>query len=80
MVVHWVPRELNTEADDLSKLFDADDWRPNPRLFAIVTRLWGPCSVDAFATAENAHRPRFFSKWHSPGSSGIDAFAQPQQG
>ena len=80
MSVRWVPRELNSEADDLSKLSDTDDWRLNPRMFAVLPQLWGPCSVDAFATAENTHCPRFFSKWHSPGSAGIDAFEQPWQG
>ena len=65
--IRWVPRELNTEADDLSKLVDTDDWRLNPRMFAILSQLWGPYSIDAFAAEENAHCPRFLSKWHSPG-------------
>ena len=33
MTVEWVPRELNTLADDLSKLIIPDDWMLQRTLF-----------------------------------------------
>ena len=75
--IRWVPRALNSQADSLSKLSDSADWRLNPRFFAILDKLRGPHTLDAFASAENAHCAKFFSKYRCPGAAGCDAFAFP---
>ena len=51
--IRWVPRELNRVADAISKLVDSDDWRLNPRYFNIMSQLWGPFTLDAFASDLN---------------------------
>ena len=76
LVIKWVPRALNTEADTLSKLRDPDDWYLHPYAFTHVETAWGPFDCDVFASDINHRCPKFFTKFASPGSAGIDAFAQ----
>ena len=38
----WIPRELNIEADSLSRQVDYDDYMLNPNIFAALDILWGP--------------------------------------
>ena len=76
LTIEWIPRDLNTHADELSKAPDADDWQLNPRLFARLDQLWGPHEVDTFASACNCLLPTFWSRYPTPGCAGTDAFAQ----
>jgi hypothetical protein len=55
---------------------DRSDWRLNPRLFQELSLLWGPFSVDLFATRANAQLPRYFAHTWDPGAAAIDALAQ----
>jgi len=59
--VQWIPRLLNERADYLSKIVDYDDWIVKDCYFRAVTSLWGPCSVDCFASSLNCKVPRFLS-------------------
>ena len=74
-VSQWVPRELNTCADDISNIVDFDDWYTTQGLFAHLDNIWGPHTVDRFANALNAHLPRFNSRFRVPGTEAIDAFS-----
>ena len=47
--VKWIPRELNAEADAISKLTDYDDYTINEAIFQRIDLLWGPHTVDRFA-------------------------------
>lgn len=76
----WIPRELNTEADEVSKLFDGDDWKLNPAIFASLDAAWGPHTVDRFASHSNNLVPRFYSRFSCPNSLGVDCFAHPWKG
>ncbi|KAL4534489.1 hypothetical protein Ndes2526A_g05384 [Nannochloris sp. 'desiccata'] len=76
LAVDWIPRDLNTRADYLSKMYDGDDWKLNKRYFTQLDQRWGPHTVDVFASAINHQCPKFFSMYHCPGTSGVDAFAQ----
>ena len=38
----WIPRELNAEADSLSRKLDYDDYMLNPDIFAALDLMWGP--------------------------------------
>ena len=74
-VSQWVPRELNTRADDISNIIDFDDWYTTQGFFAHLDHIWGPHTVDRFANALNAHLPRFNSRFRVPGTEAIDAFS-----
>ena len=63
-------------ADLLSRFVDKDDWSLNPVVFQDIDAKWGPHTVDRFSSYYNAQLPRFNSKFASPGSCGVDAFAQ----
>ncbi len=71
----WIPRESNTEADSLSKMFESDDWAVRPLFFRHFDRIWGPYTFDRFADHENKQLHKFNSRFCCPGSAGIDAFA-----
>ena len=72
----WIPREINVEADRLSKQVDIDDWQLSPEFFNILSAKWGPFTIDRFADNENAKVPRFNSKFACPSSEACDAFSQ----
>ena len=77
LVVDWIPRELNTDADLVSRLadrVDIDDWQISPEFFSLLDNRWGPLTVDLFANYYNAKCEKFFSLFHSPRSHGVDAF------
>ena len=74
-VSQWVPRELNTRADDISNIIDFDDWYTTQGFFAHLDHIWGPHTVDRLANALNAHLPRFNSRFRVPGTEAVDAFS-----
>jgi hypothetical protein len=67
-------------ADEASRLEDRDDYRLHPQYFQLLDRRFGPHGVDLFATHANTHLPRFFSRFHCPGSSGVNALLQSWNG
>lgn len=70
----WIPRELNSVADALSRVVDYDDWQLDPRVFQVLDQWWGPHTVDRFASYYNRQLPRFNSRFAMPGSEAVDAF------
>ena len=74
--IQWIPRDLNSAADDFSKFIDYDDYTINDSVFNAVEKLWGPHSCDRFACSYNAKVPLFNSRFYQPGSSGVNAFSQ----
>ena len=72
--VVWVPRTENTDADEISKLEDKDDWQLIPSVFNRLSLKWGLHSCDRFASDLNHQVPRFYSLRWCPGTAGIDAF------
>ena len=73
--VEWIPRTQNERADYLSKIVDYDEWTVKDCYFHAVTSVWGPCSVDCFASYKNRKVPRFYSKYFNPDSLGVDSLA-----
>jgi hypothetical protein len=71
----WIPREDNTAADALSKFIDTTDVQLSPAVFTQFHRAWGPFTCDLFASQASTQLPKYFSRFHQPSSSGIDAFA-----
>ena len=70
LLAEWLPREENKLADYPSKLSDTDDWQLNPKLFDWLDLMWGPHSIDCFASNRTNQMSRFCSRW----CSGIAAF------
>ena len=61
---HIAVRE-NWATDYWSRTTDAHNWMLPPRLFAYIDRLWGPHTVDRFASCVNAQLPRINSRYLS---------------
>ena len=81
--IEWIPREENKLADAASReadLIDIEDWGITKSFFKILNHSYGPFSLDAFANFYNAKVTKFFSMFHCPGSSGVDAFLQDWHG
>ena len=67
---------LNSHADRLSRLATQYEWMLNPDLFRMLDRMWGPFTIDRFASLLTTQLPRYNSWWFDPNSEGIDALAQ----
>ena len=78
--IHLVCRHVrgvnNGEADYLSRIFDRYNWMLHPRLFKFLDSLWGPHTVDRFASCVNTQIARYNSRFHDPFCEGVDALAQ----
>lgn len=74
--IAWIPRTLNDQADFLSKLVDHDDWSVSQEFFEFMNDLWGPFTVDRFASHSNTKLPRFNSLFWNPGTDAVDCFSQ----
>lgn len=73
--IKWVPRDLNSYADHLSRIIDFDDYTIND-VFQILDFQWGPRTIDRFACSYNATLSRFNSRFYQPGTEAVDAFLQ----
>ena len=76
----WVPREQNKQADFLSRCHDSDDWQIAPLVFLHLDKIWGPHTIDRFASDYNTKCIRFNSRWWCPGTEGVDAFTKSWEG
>lgn len=69
----YLPSALNMWADRLSRTADSTDWCLTRAAFRSLDDVFGPLTVDLFASAESAKCGRFYCKLPSPGGSGVDA-------
>ena len=74
--IQWVPRQLNTTADDISKLASTDEWEVSSEFFSYIDSLWGPHEVDRFATYKNRKTIRFNSLFMDIETEAVDCFTQ----
>ena len=72
----WIKRKYNVLADTLSRTTDSDDWQIQPEVFAYWDIVWGPHSIDRFASNLNSQCKKFNSRWWCPGTEGVDAFTK----
>ena len=70
-----IPRNLNEIADAISKFIDYDDWRTTDRFFIFLNTVWGPFTIDRFASEENKKLQRFNSLFWDPGTERVNAFS-----
>ena len=75
----YVPSAANP-ADAPSRMTDRDDYQLDPAVFAWLDSLFGPHTVDRFATSNNAQLRRFNSQFADPLTEAVDAFAQDWAG
>ena len=68
---------LNVRADRASKWRDdVQEWRLSDEAFYQVEKVFGPHSVDLFASRRNTMLPRFFSRWLDPDAAATDALSR----
>jgi len=72
--VEWVSRDYNMEADQLSRFNDPNDYMLDPACFRYIDQLWGPHTVDHFASLQTRQLERFCSRYHNPRCEAVDAF------
>ena len=75
----YVPSAENA-ADALSRLRDNEDWCLGRSYFQLIEQLWGPHTIDRFASHTSHLLPVYNSYYYDPCSSGVDAFAQGDWG
>ena len=74
--IHWIPRDLNSAADDMSKFIDHDDYTINDTVSNALEDSWDPHICDRFACPYNAKVQCFNTRFYQPGSSCVNAFSQ----
>ena len=74
--IMWLPRELNEQADRLSKELDEDDWCLDPKFWAVIQARFGPFDCDMFASGETALLESFCSLYWCPGVSFVNCFSR----
>ena len=74
--VEWISREQNDIASFYSKIIDPDDWVITDSFFEHLDELWGPFTINWFASYNNTKVELFNSKFIVPDTEGVDAFTQ----
>ncbi|KAF8357402.1 hypothetical protein PRIPAC_92397 [Pristionchus pacificus] len=74
---HWIPRELNTDADLASREVDRDDWSIQDWVVERAVKRWGSPDIDMFADETNTKCERFVSRVPSRGALAVNAFGDP---
>jgi hypothetical protein len=64
-------------ADTLSREVDTEDWQLNSRMFAHLQSLWGPHTIDRFASMQNTYLPHFNAHWRDPQCEDFDCLRLP---
>jgi hypothetical protein len=73
----YIPGKLNVEADWASRYFeDRSDWRLAPSIFKTLDVLFGPFSIDLFASFHNKQVSVYYSWFPDPSALAVDAFEQ----
>ena len=81
----WVPRDLNVRADYLSHVSEMRHHHYSllEECFAYLDGLWGPHTIDRFASADNCqplcppHSGRFCAQYFHPDAEWVDALSLP---
>jgi len=71
-----IPGDLNTRADELSRLNPVTEWSLQPEMFRQLEDMWGPHTVDRFASSQNKLLPRYNTRFYDPQAEATDAMLQ----
>ena len=66
----------NTRADELSRLRDKHEWMLSRPMFRLLDSVWGPHTIDRFASAVTTQLPKYNARYWDPNGMRIDALAQ----
>ena len=72
--VEWVSRNDNCIADELPRVEDAADYMLGPKCFRYIDQLWGPHTLDRFASIKTKQLVRYRSRYRNPGCEASNAF------
>ena len=76
----WLSSEENHIADQESRITDHNEWTVAATVFRRINQLWGPFSIDRFASHLN-HKTTRFNSWRlCPGTEAVDCFTQDWKG
>lgn len=76
LTAHHISGESNVHPDALSRLPLRHEWFLHPEVFQQLDRMFGPHSIDRFATCTTALLPVYNSRFSDPGTAGVDALGQ----
>ena len=69
----YIRNAANVWADRLSRETDNSDWQLATRVFRYYDKIWGPHSVDRFASFANKQLPRYNAKWRDEKAEAVDS-------
>ena len=76
VVAKHLSGKLNSQADGLSRAVDKHEWMLSRPLFRYLDAVWGPHTVDRFASATSTQLPVYNSRFLDPNGMKVDALAQ----
>lgn len=71
---------LNVQADTLSRLSSQYEWCLHQKVYDYLNVLWGPHTIDRFATMATTKCIKYNSRFLDPASMGVDALLQEDWG
>ena len=80
IVAHHISGVCNVESDALSRMSLRHEWQLHPAVFQQLEHMFGPHSIDRFASCATALLPIYNSRRDDPGTAGVDALAQADWG
>ncbi|XP_043199553.1 uncharacterized protein LOC122389279 isoform X2 [Amphibalanus amphitrite] len=76
LVAHHIAGYLNVDPDELSRIPLRHEWTLHPAVFQQLERMFGPHTIDRFASLSTALLPVYNSRFRDPGTAGVDALGQ----
>ena len=70
----------NIHADYLSRIVSPYEWKLHTEVFNVIDNMWGPHSIDRFASMTSTQLPMYNSLYYDPLTNGVDALAQQDWG
>ena len=80
LITEYLPGVENTQADELSRRVERQDWMLHPLLFGRICKTRFLPTVDCFASKLNHQLDKWYSWVWEEGSAGADFFAQSLDG
>ena len=80
LAAHHISGVCNIESDALSRMPLRHEWHLHPAVFRQLECMFGPHSIDRFASFTTALLPVYNSRFDDPGTAGVDALGQSDWG
>ena len=68
--------KMNGHADFLSRILSPYEWQLHPAVFRMLDRMWGPHTVDRFASETTTQLRRYNSLFDDPATEAVDSMSQ----